>query len=122
MIAVLLGLIFTRSGDTVGRFWDTSSALYARRGRFFRVVATSRLDFGPSRNSFGGPHALFFTVFSFPCAFLHLVQELLQKSLLACTFCFSFPQCSAAVRAQHMELAENRIFKVAQRSFYTFLS
>ena len=35
-------------------------------------------------------------------AFLDMVQELLQKTLLAVTFCFSFPLCSAAVRAQHI--------------------
>ena len=31
-------------------------------------------------------------------------RDCCKKTLLAFTFCFSFPQCSAAVRAQHMEL------------------
>ena len=51
---------------------------------FFPVLGRSKLDFGVSRDDFSGTKLQFF------------------KSLLAFSFCFSEPPCSAAVRAQHI--------------------
>ena len=59
---IALGRLFF----VLGRFLDTSSALSARLGRFFRVAATSRLDFGAFRDGFGGSDPLFFMDFCFP--------------------------------------------------------
>ena len=56
------------------------------------------LHFGRAEAGFARALAVFFFHFWTWC------WNCCQKPLLAFTLCFSFPHCSAAVRAQHMEL------------------
>ena len=73
------------------------AAFVAPFGRFFRDLGRSSLDFGAPSWPYVGTH------FALDGIFRHAARIPAKKTLLAFTFCFSFPQCSAAVRAQHME-------------------
>ena len=80
-----------------GAHFSRLAAFVAPFGRFFRDLSRSSFDFGTPSWPYGG------RFFALGRHFWTWCRDCCQKTLLAFTFCFSFPQCSAAVRAQHME-------------------
>ena len=79
-----------------GAHFSRLAAFVAPFGRFFRDLSRSSFDFGTPSWPYGG------RFFALGRHFWKWCRDCCQKNLLAFTFCFSFPQCSAAVRAQHI--------------------
>ena len=93
-LGCVLGLscpVLGLSWAVLGPPWDCLGPVLAALGPSGLVGGLSWPVLGPSWACLG----TFFTI----------VLEVLPKNLLAFTFCMSSPPCSAAVRAQHMELA-----------------
>ena len=92
------------SWPSLGHFWTPSGWSWAPSGGILALREAPGWIFEASKGVWGQLLAcLLATIFAYNC-WIDLLHELLHETHLDIHLRFSFTPCSAAVRAQHMEL------------------
>ena len=103
-----VGHLLGASWARLGRSWAPLGCSWAPLGRILPLMDASGLDFGALGARFRTSQDSIsdFSGFDFGAldACVYILHELLHETHLGIHLGFSFPPCSAAVRAQHMEL------------------
>ena len=107
-----VGHLLGASWARLGRSWAPLGCSWAPLGRILPLMDASGLDFGALgarfRTSQGSISDFSGLDFGALDAYSTYCMNCCKKPILAFTGGFSFPPCSAAVRAQHMELEQKR--------------
>ena len=114
------------SWPSLGHFWTPSGWSWAPSGGILALREAPGWIFEASKGVWGQLLAcLLATIFAYNC-WIDLLHELLHETHHGIHLGFSFTPCSAAVRAQHMELKPSWLLKPQKTSapapIFTFLS